>query len=304
MKGAILNHLSPGAKLLFVILLMIVCFITVSLIGIVLAIPFFHVNLFADFSMMGDIEDPGKVGLLKYLQIVQSIGLFVVPVLLAAYFFSPSAWSYFGFERKPSAVTFFAALLIMFAALPFINWLTTLNEAMTLPESWKGLEQWMTTMEDQATTITEAFLKTNSIGGLFVNLLLIAIVPAIGEELFFRGMLQRLFGELFKNAHVAIGITALLFSVIHMQFYGFVPRFFLGLILGYLYYFGGSLWVPILAHFVNNGGAVLVAYLTSRGYTSIDYEQFGSTSNGFLIGFSLFLTSGFLFLVYRRGLNR
>jgi len=130
---------------------------------------------------------------------------------------------------------------------------------------------------------------------------MIAIIPAIGEELFFRGVMQRIFSDWFKNMHVAIFFTAFLFAAIHMQFYGMLPRMMLGVLFGYLYYWTGSLWVPVFAHFLNNGAAVIVSYLSSRGFISSGYEDFGATNNFFLIAGSIVFTSFLLFMVYQKG---
>ena len=124
-------------------------------------------------------------------------------------------------------------------------------------------------------------------------------MPAIGEEFFFRGVLQRLFSEWFRNAHVAIIVTAFIFSAIHFQFYGFIPRFLLGLFLGYMFYWSGTLWLPIIIHFINNGLAVLVAFLAARGLLNVDFETFGSSENWFVNVSSIVIISALIFLLFR-----
>jgi membrane protease YdiL (CAAX protease family) len=131
-----------------------------------------------------------------------------------------------------------------------------------------------------------------------VNLLMIAILPAIGEELLFRGVLLRLFREWTKNVHVAIIITALLFSFIHFQFYGFLPRFLMGVLFGYLVYWSGSLWVSVIAHFVNNGTAVIVAWLGARYFPNLDFNTFGSTHNPWILVASGTITALVLLLLW------
>ena len=130
---------------------------------------------------------------------------------------------------------------------------------------------------------------------------MIAIIPSVGEELFFRGLLQRLFSEWFRNVHIAIFVTSFLFAAIHMQFYGFLPRMMLGILLGYLFYWTGSIWIPVFAHFLNNGSAVILSFLINRGTISSGYEDFGATENLFLIASSILFTGGLLYLVYRTG---
>ena len=299
MKAPILAHLTPATKLIFLLLLVIFCFITVSLAGVLFAVPLFHLNLFKDLTILNNFDNPASVGLLKYLQIIQSFGLFILPAILAGIFFGGNMNCYLGTNKGSFSSVFLGTLLIMFVSLPLINWLTSVNEMMSLPGSFRGIEQWMKETEEEASKITEAFLNVKTTGGLLVNILMIAIIPALGEELFFRGLLQRLFSEWFKNVHIAIFFTAFLFGAIHLQFYGILPRIFLGVVLGYLFFWTGSLWVPVFAHFINNGSAVLISYLANRGFISTGYEDFGATNNVFLITGSILFTAGLLFLVYR-----
>ncbi len=131
-------------------------------------------------------------------------------------------------------------------------------------------------MEDQSMVITEAFLTMNSPLDLLLNLLFMALAPAIGEEILFRGYLQQTLGNLIKNHHAAIWLAAFWFSAFHFQFYGFLPRMVLGAIFGYLFYWSGSLWIPILAHFVNNATAVIVHYFGKANGLEEKLEQFGT----------------------------
>jgi membrane protease YdiL (CAAX protease family) len=115
-------------------------------------------------------------------------------------------------------------------------------------------------------------------GGLLVNLFMIGILASVGEELIFRGLLQRLLFGLVRNVHVAIIITAILFSAFHFQFFSFLPRLILGLILGYLMFYGRSIWYPILAHFVNNTMGVIYYYFYARGGANDMLEEIGTSS--------------------------
>jgi uncharacterized protein len=299
MKTGVLADLSPFAKLLFVILLVISGFIIFFLAGIFLAIPVFHVNLLSNFSVLEDFNDPRTVSLLKYFQVIQSIGFFILPAILAGWFFEGNAIKYLKANTSSSVKIFVLTIFIMFLSLPAINWIISVNEMMKLPAALHDIEQWMKDTEDQASQLTNAFLNTETIGGLAVNLFMIALLPAVGEEMLFRGILQRLFSEWFRNIHVAIFFTAFIFAAIHLQFYGFLPRMLLGAFFGYLFWWSGSLWLPIFAHFLNNGAAVIVSFLASRNIVSQDYENFGSTDNVILIVGSIVITGLLLFLVYR-----
>jgi membrane protease YdiL (CAAX protease family) len=165
----------------------------------------------------------------------------------------------------------------------------------------------MKAREEEAQQLTDAFLVTDRVGGFLFNLLMIAVVAAIGEELIFRGILVRLFKEWTNNVHVAVFLPALIFSALHLQFYGFLPRLVLGIFLGYLFVWTGSLRVPIIIHFLNNAFAVVLAFLDSRGILQIDVEQVGSSGNPWVILISLLLSLAVLINVFmheRRKLNQ
>lgn len=199
----------------------------------------------------------GLVGM-KWLQLLQSVATFLLPALAGAYLWSNTPMQWLHLDSKPSWQEALAAVVIMLLAIPGINLLSAWNQQMVLPEWMSGIEQWMRMQEDAAAQLTEQFLRVDTVGGLLVNIGLMALLPAVGEELTFRGVVQGMFT---RNKHVAIWATAAIFSFVHMQFYGFLPRMLLGAMFGYMLWWTGSLWVPMLMHFVNNCAAVVVAYL-------------------------------------------
>ena len=199
----------------------------------------------------------GLVGM-KWLQLLQSVATFLLPALAGAYLWSNTPMQWLHLNKKPSWQEASAAVVIMLLAIPGINLLSAWNQQMVLPEWMSGIEQWMRMQEDAAAQLTEQFLRVDTVGGLLVNIGLMALLPAVGEELTFRGVVQGMFT---RNKHVAIWATAAIFSFVHMQFYGFLPRMLLGAMFGYMLWWTGSLWVPMLMHFVNNCAAVVVAYL-------------------------------------------
>jgi membrane protease YdiL (CAAX protease family) len=101
-------------------------------------------------------------------------------------------------------------------------------------------------------------------------------MAALGEEIFFRGVLQSLFERYLGNSHAAIWIAAAIFSFIHFQFYGFFPRLLLGAFFGYLYVWFRTIWVPIVAHFFNNGWTLTMHYMYQQKQIDIDPEQMGT----------------------------
>jgi uncharacterized protein len=298
MKTPWLHSLTPFSRLVFFVLLIITCFSIVFILALVAAVPLFHTTLAGLMTIMADFKDPRSLAILQYFQVVQSFGLFILPPLFAGWFFTRNSLEFLKLNHSPKLSIYGLTLLVIFLMLPFVNWLINVNEGMQLPAFLKNIEAWMQATEAQAAELTDAFLNTGTISGLLFNLFMIALLPAVGEELMFRGVLQRLLHDWTKNIHVSIFLAALVFGLFHLQFYGLLPRVFLGMVLGYLFYWTGSLWVPVFVHFINNASAVVAAYFESTGATSAKWEDFGSTDNVFLIIGSFLLTGITMYFIY------
>jgi membrane protease YdiL (CAAX protease family) len=292
--------MKPFAQLMFSAFVMVVSVMVFMVVAMIVAIPFFGMgNLMSSLSASG-MNTPEGIGFLKYFQVVQSVGLFVVPPFVLAWLFHGNASEYLMIDRTTGWQTYLFAVLSLLMVVPFINFIGAINSQMKLPESLSGLEEWMRTMEDAAKVIVEKFMKVESISGLLFNIFMIAMLPALGEELMFRGVIQRIITNWSKNYHWGIWITAFLFSAMHMQFYGFLPRMALGAMFGYLLVWTGTMWVPILAHFVNNTMGVLGYYLIEKGAISKDVEEWGTGSEQLpLVLLSVVSVGLLLFLIYR-----
>lgn len=296
---------SPFIKILLLVMLMLIFTVVFTLIASFLSNFFFGVDIMEDQDVLSEYNRPEVLASLKLIQMITSIGIFILPPLVAAYFISANPSEYLKINKASPANSYFLAILIMVVSLPLINLAIELNEKMNLPEMLKSVEDWMRGTESKAAELTEAFLHTKSLNGLLVNIFMIALLPAIGEELFFRGYLQRIFGEWMKNVHVAIFITAIIFSTFHMQFFGFLPRAILGIMLGYLFYWSGSLWLSVVAHFFNNAAAVIVAYLHFNGHIPFDGNEIGAGDDFLLpLLLSVILTGGALYLLYNNEKRR
>lgn len=165
-------------------------------------------------------------------------------------------------------LTVVIVISFMFVNTVFIEW----NMNLTFPGFMSGFEEWAREKEEELKLVTDFLTEFGSFSQFIIVFLVVAVIPGIGEELIFRGILQNKFHLIFKNIHVAILVTAVLFSGFHMQFFGFVPRLFLGILFGYIYYWSGNLWYPILGHFVNNGFTLILIYLYQAGHIGIDIE--------------------------------
>ena len=282
---AYLENTSPFGKLLLLIGLILLFSVLTALSGLLIGKLFFGTDFIELSSIIANPSTPEAIGFVKFFQLINQIGIFILPVGAYSLFVSTSAGNYLKLDHKPTAVSLLIVGLMVYSILPFLNYLAEFNQNIVLPDAFWGVEQWMKEKELQAAHLTEIFLKTDSIGGLSINLFIVALIPAIGEELLFRGVLLRLLKEMTKSMHLAVIISALLFSAIHLQFYGFLPRFLLGLILGYSFVFTRNLWVPIFLHFVNNASSVIIYYLHYNGFIKISMENFGASPNPvFIIG--------------------
>ena len=217
-------------------------------------------------------NDLQYIGAIKILLTAQQIGLFLVPAILLGLTEGKGPQKFYGI-KKPTISPLFFVFLIMLCSMPIMSLVNELNQKMVLPEFLKGLQEWMRRLEDEGAKTATALLKMSSIGGFLINLMVVAIVPAICEEFIFRGALQRTLLRIIKNPHFAIWTSAIIFSTIHFQFFGFFPRLFLGAAFGYIYFWTKSLWYTIFAHFLNNAYAVCVAWYFQKQNLPIDSDD-------------------------------
>ena len=236
-------------------------------------------------------EQPLSVTALKWVQFFQSTAMFLLPPLCMAYLWSQEPMKWLKVSEFQSFKFSGIAILLMLVALPAINLLSYWNQQMAFPAFLEPLEQWMKASEESAKVLTEQFMHATTFGGLIINLLLMAVLPAIGEELTFRGVLQRLFtSRLIASSphrlipHTAIWCSAILFSAIHLQFYGFIPRMLMGALFGYMLVWTGSLWIPILMHFTNNAVAVILYFIALRADWDMDKVDAIGTNDTLWLG--------------------
>ncbi|NJK95277.1 MAG: CPBP family intramembrane metalloprotease [Bacteroidales bacterium] len=232
-----------------------------SVFGIALANSLYHLDTKTIETLFTNFDDPRNIVILKMLQIIISLITFVLGSLLLAFLLSENSQRYLSLENRPALKLSLVSVLLVIFIFPFINFLGALNSEINFPNYVKEVSE-------NNLKLMEAFLADTNPIGLFINIIMIGILPAIGEELFFRGIVQNIFHKITKNYHWGIWISAAVFSLIHMEFMGFVPRMVLGAMFGYMLVWSGSIWVPVIAHFINNMGAVLMYYLVNTGKLS------------------------------------
>lgn len=251
---------------------------------------------------------------LKWLQLLQTIGTFLLPPVLCAWIWdehhTPFRW--LGLRSSANWQTIVLATLAMVCAIPAINLLADLNSRVELPKSLEFIEQILKAQEEAAAELTERFLAADNLLTLLLNIGLLALLPALAEELSFRGTLQQIIspvsgpsqGTVSVRTHVAIWVTAFIFSAVHLQFYGFVPRMLMGAMFGYVFVWTGSLWVPMVMHFTNNGIAVLAYYLIGpEGQEKSWADTIGAGSTWWLGVISLIGVCCLLYWIRVRGLQ-
>ena len=219
-------------------------------------------------------------GLLTMLA-VQDIFAFIAPGIVAMALFYRRPLQVMGLDRAPSWLSILFILLFYVISIPAMNWLVHINEAMSLPSWMSGLENWMRSTEDAAAEATRNILDVNTVGSLIATIFVVGFMAGLSEEILFRGAMLRTMQDSRLGTHAVVWIVAILFSALHMQFYGFVPRMVLGLWLGYLFVWSRSLWVPIIAHTLNNSTVVIFSYLTNKGIVPEGYgDNIGLPAEG------------------------
>ena len=204
-----------------------------------------------------DTSDPNMLFMLRGMMALQFLGLFLIPSLLFAYFSDPHPLSYLGLKKPTKTIYWVLGIAAMLIAIPLVEYTGVLNKQFPFGE---GTQKWMQSMEEEAAKTIQFMLAKNTLTDLILNLIFIALFAGVGEELFFRGVLQRLFIKAFKSPWAGIIVAAFIFSFFHFQFFGFIPRFLLGILLGAVFWYSGSLWPAIIAHFVYDAFFITLAY--------------------------------------------
>ena len=255
----------PSAQMSFGVQFMLLMGLIIG--GLILAAI---VSAIIIFTMMGgsfsalsvtEIMKPEHANANKVLQIASTLALFFAPAFVFALSVHRKPLQYLRFNTKISAKQIGLVILVAFTGLFLSGALGEINELIPIPN---GLRTYFKKLEDDYTMQMMAMIQMKNIADYLISLIIIALAPAIFEEVFFRGALQNLFTNWFKKPWVAILITSIIFSAIHMSYFGFLPRAMLGVVLGLLFYYSKNIWTNILAHFLNNGIAVTQIYILSQ----------------------------------------
>jgi membrane protease YdiL (CAAX protease family) len=220
-----------------------------------------------------------EISIVRFMVISQEVSIFIIPAIIILSLMKPGHQKYLMDFTVPELKDVIIVIVLAFCIFPVTGFAGRLNAEMHFPDWLNGVEGWMKEKENYATQLLDLLITSKTLGVMVFNIFMLAVIPAIGEELIFRGVFQKIFYNLFKSGHLAIWLTACAFSALHFQFFGFLPRFILGLVFGYLFYWSGTLWLPVVAHFINNAVPVAGAYFqgwdnSKSGFEILKWQQF------------------------------
>lgn len=295
----VFTEAKPSMQLILLILLMVIFAIIGSFFAMLVSVPLYglsweQIQLHLDTGFR--IADPGLV---RFFQAVQTITVFIIPAIIANSLLLKKE-SRFNAEKFNMRILIAAGLVLVtfLAAMPSLNFLIRLNESLHFPDSLKAMEEKLILLEEERNLITERLLSEKTGRSFLFNLLAVAILPAIGEEFFFRGIVQQILSRWFRNIHLAVFLSAALFSAIHLQFFGFIPRFLLGAFFGYLFVWARNIWLPVMAHMVNNALAISLIFIGEGRLLNSSWFGEGDFTRLSLVIFSTILTGSGIWLTH------
>ncbi|GAA4003728.1 hypothetical protein GCM10022408_14160 [Hymenobacter fastidiosus] len=302
MKGFVSSRLHPVVNLLLLVVIMFAAFCVAGFLIGVLGNVFYGVGIFA----LGNVTQNPAAHPNGWAISMMSQGLLLFVgfggAALALVSLMGYRWAdYFTPRRPVSWLWLLAAATVVLASIPFMSGLVEWNAKAHFPAFLQDLEAQARELETRAQVLTKFLTHFNTTARFLVGVLVIAVVPAISEELVFRGIIQRNLVQWFGSRHVGVWLAAAIFSAIHFQFFGFVPRFVLGLILGYLYEWSGNILVPMAAHFTQNAFQLALLYVQQREWTTSTFDPDSTESLPWpWMGASLLLTGYLLYFLHQR----
>lgn len=277
-----LRSMPPSVQLLAFVLLAFVgaflfAFASASVINLI-----YGFDLFTDSEVLNDATLEGVGGANRWALALNHLGFFILPALAFPHLMKLSTKEYLLLDQKPRLTHLLLGVGALLLAFPLGNFIIDWNASINLPDSWASLENMMREAEDLA-ELRFGIMQTGGLDVLFWNILVIGILPALGEEFVFRGVVLKLFTRTTKNVHFAIWLSAFVFSLMHFQFYGFFPRMLYGALFGYFMIWSGTIWVPVIVHFLNNTITLVLNYLVINGDMAETSAELGAHGEWWVI---------------------
>lgn len=293
MKSDLLRNLGPGTQLMFVILIAFVCLFMMQITAFLIIRPIWQVNIFDDVDVLMKLETAESIHITKILQVFNQLGMFLIPALVFKKLFGSPERNFFVLRQKQSSSVWPMAAVFFILAFPFINLIHIANLQIPVPE------------EMAAGDADSALKLMKLIGGggdvLILNFFVYALIPALAEEFLFRGVVLRQIALSTRNMHVAVWVSAALFSFIHSEITVFIPRLLMGAMLGYMFVWTGNIWVGVVAHFFNNLFTIILLNGIINGTIDKKFEMLGAFQEDlpYLIP-SIILTIILAYLLYKK----
>lgn len=277
--------IKPAASLVLLFSLFLFMLIAVSLIT----------------QLLGSLTD-NTAAILRISSVLQNVLVFILPAVATAMLSTRFPATLLAIDKFPSGKFILLSIAVLIVSIPLMNSIIDWNQNITLPDSFSQFNDYMQQLEKGAEKAVSDITGGNTVGTLIMSILIVGIFTGLGEEIFFRGGLMRLFSCIKgMSPHVAIWLTAFLFSALHMQFLGFVPRMLLGVFFGYLTFWSGSLWLPIMIHALNNSILVTTDWINNRGGSQIDVNSIGLGDNALVLNIaSIILTVIVFYALYKQ----
>ncbi len=283
------TYLNPWLALLSLILITIAgMFLFGGLLGFGIAYLMSGMTPMDLQPVLNDPESyPQYRTLLLAVQGMNTLGGFIIAALIYYYTIVKVTIKKYFTTTPVTTKSLWLTFIVVFSFMIVNTFFSEWNANLELPRFLAGFESWARGLEDRLKIFTDYLTQFDSPGYFLLTVLVIAVLPAIGEEFLFRGLLQNLFIKISSNPHVAIWLAAFLFGALHFQFYGMVPRMLLGVLFGYLYWWSGNLLIPVFAHFLNNALSLFFLYIYQMGMTDIDMDSTDAFPVSYIISFSI-----------------
>lgn len=274
----------PLTSLALLVMIVVGGLLVGNFLGLAIAVPLVGGEITTFQGILnGTIDHPQSHNLLLIIQAIAAFCAFIAAPLIYLRFVEQRSVTSLSPGSPIWLTPALLTILLVIAFMPFNAIFIEWNSHVDLPGVFDKWEQWAQAQESELAELTKRITQFESIPQLLIGLLVIALIPAVGEELVFRGLVQPKLFQLTRNVHVAIWLTGFIFSFIHIQFYGLIPRMLLGVLFGYLYAWSGNLLYPIIGHFTNNGFTLIMYYFYQRKAVPIDIEDTASVPLTFSI---------------------
>lgn len=292
MSANLISDRPASVSLLRILVMLLVGYVIMGNVVAMLIVGFLYEGNLKE-AITSPQDHPSIRNILLFAQgIAGLVGLVLIPWYYVQSFERRSPGILFG--RIPSIIWIGILSVVVIAFAITISPVTQWNAEAEFP-SWTGsIGEYFTSMEQQAEVLVRLFTSNLTPGTFALTLIVVSVLPGIGEELVFRGLIQTELQRAVGNPHLAIWLAAAFFSAFHLQFFGFFPRMLIGALLGYLYFWSGNLWVPVITHMLNNGLQLLGIYLYQLKIHSLDPMSTESAPMIFVI-VSLLVTLGTLY---------